>query len=145
MRAYVIPIALSEAADRRCAVAFLQRKDHLLGPQLCDMLLAIGGKVEHGETPQQAALRELHEEVPGWLPDAPELEPLYDDAEITVFVTPADAGLRSTRAFVRATTEGMPAVLSRHAVAVLAEDRWVYPQIKAPLLERLLRLESAPA
>ncbi|MEM7155662.1 MAG: NUDIX domain-containing protein [Myxococcota bacterium] len=153
MRAYLIPIATVEAKGQRYAVALLQRKDHLLGPHLCDKMLAVGGKVEPGETPRVAALRELAEEVPGWwhatmgaaTPEAEQLEPLLHDEEIAVFVVEAKADAVATRRFIHSTQEGVPAVLTLAAIRALPDACWVYPQMKAPLLERLAALETSLA
>lgn len=146
MRAYLIPIALCEVDGGRFAVAFMQRKDHLLGRHLADMLLAIGGALEPGEDARRAVVRELEEEVPGWLVvDPAGVEHLFSDDSITVFVTPGDPSAASARTFVRSTQEGIAAILSTDAVRALADDRWVYPQMKAPLLGRLGALESAKA
>lgn len=143
MRAYLIPVAMCEARGERFAIALLQRKDHLLGPDLCDRLLAVGGKVEAGESARAAALRELAEEVPGWwlatmgteAPETDSLEPLFRDEEIEAFAVKTTAA--SARAFLRGTEEGVPAVLSSTAIAALPERCWVYPQLKAPLLAYL--------
>lgn len=151
MRAYLVPIAICDSIGEPFAIALLQRKDHLLGARVCDKLLAVGGKVEPGESPKEAALRELDEEVPGWWPAtmgtaAPEpeqLEALYRDEEIEVFVVPARVDAESTQRFVRGTQEGVPAILSAAAIRALPDPCWVFPQLKTPLLERLVALETA--
>lgn len=146
MRAYLIPIAVCEVDDDRFAIAFMQRKDHHLGRRLADMLLAIGGALEPGEDARTAVVRELEEEVPGWLElDPASVEHLFSDDSITVFVAPGDPSAASARTFIQSTREGIPAILSAHAVRALADDRWVYPQMKAPLLARLEALERTDA
>jgi hypothetical protein len=143
MRAYLIPIGVHEGRERPFSLAFMQRKDHGLGPDLCDMLLATGGAVESGEDARRAALRELEEEVPGWLfPDEANIEQIYADEAITVFTVSGDASLESARTFIQRTREGVPALLSTEAIRALADDRWVYPQMKTALLARLEALEA---
>lgn len=139
MRAYLVPIGVVDGSP----LAFLQRKDHGLGPELCDRVLAIGGAVEAGETPDAAVRRELEEEVPGWWQEtmgerAPgRLERLFEDDAIVVFTAPVRADARVTRSYIQRTAEGVPALLTRPAVERLGDAHWVYPQLRAALLRHM--------
>lgn len=53
--------------DLPLCLVMLVRSDHLHpNSQSRHLIKAIGGEVEPGETDDQAAVREAHEEVPGW-------------------------------------------------------------------------------
>ena len=127
MRSYVIPFGFNITtigSVRPCF--FIQMVDHLM-PSRNGQYKLIGGLVEEGETPKQAILRELSEEVPGWLDkvrnpmpihenycfgyegvDSNGLFEIYKDSEIIIFGVYVDAGSISWKLYKESTTEGSP-------------------------------------
>jgi hypothetical protein len=146
-RSYVIPFGISVSqTGKNQVVFFLQRKDHLLpnlwneieGNDYSDLLMPIGGAVEPGETAENAVMRELEEEVPGWFSQAripassknfcgvnPLKENVVFDGLHVTFV-PVDTGVMSSRLYCQSTREGVPAILTLDRIENTRDSDWVH-------------------
>ena len=168
-RVYVVPVGIyfDPCVQRLKPVAYINVKDvHLPWESEQGAFLFLGGAVEPGETPEEAALRELQEEAPGWYEVArmKGTHPLYgsaphkkakqgllpytqegvDEAERMYFAAYVDVGPASFRRLVNSSTEGSIISFTPQMVknGIYTEKSFCFPEAFAVVMGILERVQT---